>query len=242
MRRQSFLWTFLVLAIVLSIYGGYSLIYSSINGKAIPVLGLIFCIVGGTMLLIFFVLLIISLFQNRKKKSPKAVPKEEKVEGKPQIKDEEEKEPEVKKETTRVSNSSMKSDVTYSPRRNNSRYDNEDYSAYINKTGYGPVIRVEGNRIFDMRTNTYYVIDGNFVNQSGSGPVFEISENRIKSAFGSYLYEISGGNVNKVYGGFYASINGNIIQVHDLSEKYEISNRLSLKQQLVVVVLLFGAY
>lgn len=107
------------------------------------------------------------------------------------------------------------------------------------KVGYGPVLRVEEDEILDMRSNTYYRTDGNIVKRSSSGPVYEISGNRIRSAFGSYLFEISGGSVYKTFGGFYASISGGYLQTYDLSEKYEISGSLSIKQQLAVVALLF---
>lgn len=44
------------------------------------------------------------------------------------------------------------------------------------------------------------------------------------------------------YGGYFASISDGYIQVHDLSEKYEISGDLNLEQKLAVVALLFGKY
>ena len=133
-----------------------------------------------------------------------------------------------------------RSDVTYESRRTSSIYDNE--TIYVRKVGYGPVLRVCGNRVLDMRSNTYYSIQGNFVYQDGSGPVFEISGNRIRSAYGGYLYEISGSNINKVFGGFFASISGNYITKFDSSEKYEISSSLNRAQQLTVTALLFGEY
>ena len=93
-----------------------------------------------------------------------------------------------------------------------------------------------------MRSNTYYRIDDDYVKREGSGLAFEISGNRIRSAFGGYLYEISGDSVNRVYGGYYASFSGNSLTKHDLSERYEISGRLTLNQRLAVVALLFGSY
>ena len=113
---------------------------------------------------------------------------------------------------------------------------------YVKKVGYGPVLRVTGNRILDMRNNTYYRVQGSIVSQDGSGQAFEINGNRIRSAFGGYLYEISGSNINKVFGGFYASISGNYITLFDLSEKYETTGSLNQKQLLVVAALLFGTY
>ena len=114
--------------------------------------------------------------------------------------------------------------------------------AYIKKVGYGPILRVSEEQILDMRSNTYYTIDGNIVKQNGYGPVYEIRGNMIKKAFGSYLYEISGSNVSKVYGGYYASFSGHYLQLNDLSEKYEFTDSLSLKQNLVVIAIIFGDY
>lgn len=240
MRRQYFAWTYLVLAIVLTAYGGYSVISSASQQKDIPVLGLVFFIVGLALLVLFAILCVVSLFQ--KKKAPvleeanKPEVVEEKVE-EPVIEEKEEEEPTPLEET---SPKTYHKDVTYQSNRTVSR----SYlgSAYIKKVGYGPVLRVEEEEILDMRSNTYYRLEGDIVKQSGSGPVFEISGNRIKLAFGGYLYEISGGSVYKTYGGYYASISGGYLQTHDLEEKYEISGSLTLKQQLAVVALLFGTY
>ena len=242
MRRQHFAWTFLVLAAVLTIYGSYSLIYSSTHDKDTPVLGLIFFISGLVLLSIYFVLVIISYVQSKKK--PVVVEDnkvEEKVEEVPQeVKVEENLTEE--KDIAPVS-VTLKKETTYRRPKNNFIYDSDDsVSGYIKKVGYGPVFRVNGNEILDMRSNTYYRIEGNMVNQLGSGPVFEISGNKIRLAFGGYLYEISGDNVNKVYGGYYASFSGGYLQVHDLSEKYEVISGLNTKQKLAIVALLFGTY
>ena len=236
MRRQYFAWTWLVLSIVLTVYGGYSLIYNHINNKGLSILGLVFFIVGMVLLATYFVLLIISIFQKKKVTPPtELVEVEEKVEEpKEEIKVEEKVEPATK--------SSPRKEYSYTPSKksSSSRYDVE--TSYVRKVGYGPVLRVTGNEILDMRSNTYYRIEGDMVKQVGSGPVYEISGNRIRLAFGGYLYEISGDSVNKTFGGYYASISGGYLQVHDLSEKYEISSSLSMKQKLTIVALLFGLY
>ena len=240
MRRQYFAWSYLVLALILTIYGGYSAIYSLTHQKDIPTLGIVFLIIGGTMLVLFLVLLAISLFQKKKApvmveaKEPEII--EEKVE-EPVVEEKEEIEPiPVKEESLKR----YQKDVTYQSNQSVSR----SYlgSAYIKQVGYGPVLRVEEDEILDMRSNTYYRLEGNYVKRSGSGPVFEISGSKIKHAYGSYLYEISGGSVYKTFGGYYASISGGYLQAHDLQEKYEISGSLSLKQQLAVVAILFGSY
>ena len=133
----------------------------------------------------------------------------------------------------------------YSQRTNTSYKSSPIYSCstvYVKQVGYGPLLRVEGDRIIDMRSNTYYRLENNMLMQDGYGPVFEIRGNQIKNAFGGYLYEISGSNINKTFGGFYASISGNYITLFDLSIKYEMTNQLSKKQLLAVVALLFGKY
>lgn len=256
MRRQHFEWTFVVLALVLTIYGAYSVIYNVTHQKDIALLGLIFLMVGSILLIIYLVLFVISFIQ---RKNNKAVEEEiidapviEKVEEKPTEepkREEIKEEPKVVEEEVEEETEIEEDEVDYSdevdyvyeyepvpPRRT------YDRTVYVSKSGYGVVLRVTGSEILDMRTNTYYVIEGNMVKKNGYGPVYEISGNRIRSAFGSYLYEISGSNVNKVFGGFYASISGNSIQVHDLSARYEMSSSLSLNQQLAVVALLFGTY
>ena len=236
MRRQYFAWTYLVLAIVLTAYGGYSIIYNTNHQKDIPVLGIVFFVIGLAMLVLFLILLIISVFQKKKAPVMDTIKEPEKIEEKVEevIIEKKEEEPVLVEEPLPKT---YQKDVTYQSNRTVSR--SYGGSAYIKKVGYGPVLRVEEDEILDMRSNTYYRIDGNIVKRSGSGPVYEISGNRIRSAFGSYLFEISGGSVYKTFGGFYASISGGYLQAHDLAEKYEISGSLSLKQQLAVVALLF---
>ena len=243
MRKQSFMWAFLVLSIVLTAYGGYSIIYSLNRSKDAPILGVVFFIIGVVLLVIFLILLFISLIQRKMNRAQKEV-----VETKEEIivDDEEDEvtpksEPVIEEEPASIEESAPRyRDVTYESTRTVREFDGG--SAYIKRVGYGPVLRVEEEEILDMRTNTYYRIEGNVVYRSGSGIAFEISGNRIKEAFGAYLYEISGNNINKVFGGYYASISGGYIQTYDLKEKYEVTGRLNLKQQLTVVILLFGTY
>lgn len=239
MRRQYFAWTYLVLAIVLTAYSGYSIIYNINHQKDVPVLGIVFLTIGGAMLVLFLILFIISAFQKKKTPVMDVTNEPEKVEEKVEevvVEKKEEEEPALEEKPLPKT---YQKDVTYQSNRTISR--SYGGSAYIKKVGYGPVLRVEEDEILDMRSNTYYRIDGNIVKRSGSGPVYEISGNRIRSAFGSYLFEISGGSVYKTFGGFYASISGGYLQTYDLAEKYEISGSLSIKQQLAVVALLFEA-
>lgn len=248
MRRQYFLWSFLVAAIIFTMYGGYSIIYSSAHNKDIPVLGLIMAIVGGIMLLIFVVLLIISLIQKMKKQPERVVIKSEEKDETPKQDKEEESDPENESEEDESDaepvpkpNSYPRKDVVYETRGTEPRRF-EGGSGYVKKVGYGSILRITNEEIVDMWSNTYYRIEGNIVNQLGSGPVFEINGNKIKLAFGSYLYEISGSNINKVFGGYYASINSGYIQTYDLQEKYELTDDFNLKQKLAIVALLFGTY
>ncbi len=247
MRRQYFYWTYLVIAIVLTTYGGYSVIYNLANHKEVPILGWIFLILGGTLIVVFLILLVISLIQRKIRKSKEIIIEAEEVKEEPQLKEESieeeieiDDEPEEEEEKEDTVAYSKQDDVVYERVRPSRSYSGG--SAYIKKVGYGPVLRVNNGEILDMRNNTYYRIEDHMVKQDGYGPAFEISNNRIRAAFGSYLYEISGGNVNKVYGGYFASISDGYIQVYDLSEKYEISGDLNLEQKLAVVALLFGKY
>lgn len=242
MRRQYFTWSWLVLAIVLTGYGAFNLAYNAIKGKELSVLGLTFFIIGLVLLVSYIILFLIDYHQKKKAKLLKEecsktieTPKEEpaKVET----------EPIKSNQSVHIENKVTKSDVAYEPiRKSYSSCDDYGGSGYVKKIGYGPILRVSNNEILDMRSNTYYRIEGRMVKMLGSGPVYEIYNNRIKLAFGGYLYEISGNNVNKTYGGYYASISGSYLQLFDLSEKYEIPSDLSLRQKLAIVAILFGTY
>ena len=237
MRRQYFNWTWLVLALVLTVYGGYSLIYSHINNNPVPTLGLVFLIIGSVLLVAFLIFAFISLFQKKKKIDESNTVIENSVK---EIKEESvevvEEPAEIKEEPKNTY--SPRSEITYENRRVVRSFSGG--SGYVKRIGHGPVLRISEEEILDMRSNTYYRIEGNMVNRSGSGPVYEISGNRIREAFGSYLFELSGSNLNKIYGGFYASISGGFLKVHDLSEQYEIPTSLNKKQILVIAALLFG--
>ena len=235
MRRRYFLWTYLVLTLVLLIYGGYSVFSSLRDQKDIPALGMVF-FAFGLMLLALFLGLLLATFIHKKRhpvkvEEPKVEEKEETFEP----------EPAEKPKPAPAPRYEPRNDVAYE-RREPIRREFEGGSGYVNQVGYGPVLRISEADILDMRTNNYYRIEGNQVKQSGYGPVFEISRNRIRSAFGGYLYEISGSSVNKVFGGYYASMDGNILQTHDLRLKFEIPSSLNMAQKLAVVALLFGAY
>ena len=237
MRRQHFPWIYLVTAIVLTAYGSYSCIFNAVRGKPVNMLGLAFVAVGGIMFLIFIALLIIDIMRKRKEKpeEPPIVEQVEEIEEKPQI---EEKKPAKPASFER----SYSDEVTYERRSYSGSRDFGGDSGYVKLVGYGPVLRVEEETILDMRSNTYYRIEGNMVMMSGGGPVFEIVGNRIRQTYSGYLYEIVGDNVNKIFGGYYASFSGGYLQTHDLSEKYEVPSMLNRAQKLAVVAILFGGY
>ena len=239
MRKNSIFWAIAIFGIIGTGYGGYSVIYSYSNNKEPSILAMFLLIFGGIALVGSIILLIAGFIASKKKKEDTPVEEEPKEEP---IEEEivEEKEP-----VTVTHIKELDEEVEYTSRResrNVSIYDNDCSTIYVKLVGHGPILRIEGNRIVDMRDNTYYRIEGNMVMEEGSGPAFEIRGNQIRSAFGSYLYEISGSNINKVFGGFYASISGNYITIHDLSNKYEMTGSLSKTQLLVVAALLFGRY
>ena len=237
MRRQHFLWTFLVLAIVMLGYGSFSIIYNHTHGKELSVIGIIFSSLGGVMLITYIVLLIISTVQKlNQKPEEKVIEAEVEEVKKEEIVDEYNTKAEVKHEYT------PKKDTEYVSRSSSSSSIYDAETIYVKKVGYGPIIRVCGDQILDMRSNTYYRIEGNRLNQQGYGYVYEIYGDKIKVSYGSYLDEISGSNISKVYGGYFANFNGNHIQTNDLQEIYEVSGSLNKKQQLCVVALLFGTY
>ena len=239
MRKQYFYWIILVFAIVATIYGAYGLIYNYNHGKGLSVYALVM-LVAGVIALVFFLATYIPLYVVSKRK------KEEKmiIEEKPQ----EEEAPVVKEDkpappvTPEPKLEPVKKE--YTPREQKAYSSSSSYSSivYVKQVGHGPLLRINGERILDMRSNTYYRLENNRLMQEGYGPVYEIRGNQIKDAFGGYLYEISGSNINKVFGGFYASISGNYITLFDLSIKYEMTDSLSKNQLLAAAALLFGKY
>ena len=245
MRRQRFWWTYLVLAFVITVYGGFSLIYNASHNKAMSPLGLTFFIIGVMMFILFGFLYIATIIQMRKKKKEEDQIIDTTIEEveEPEVKEEPQEEVKVEKEEpTPEVKKDYRDEVVYERVSRPSRRSFDGDSGYVRKVGYGPVLRINEAEILDMRTNTYYRIEGNMVNMAGSGPAYEISGNRIRAAFGGYLYEISGSNVNKTFGGYYASLSGGYLQTHDLSEKYEVPSMMNMAQKLAVVAILFGTY
>ena len=241
MRRRYLHWMITVFGLVGTIYGAYLLNYHFSHGNGLKIWALVLLILGVAALVLVGVLYIITLFQQNKRKINVTPTVEEKPEEEVASVVKEEEKPEqkqVEKEKEPVYEA-PKTRETYS---DYSSYSYSYSTVYVKQVGYGPVLRIEGPRIVDMRTNTYYRIENNNVMQDGYGIRFEIRGNQIRDAFGSYLYELSGSNINKVFGGFYASISGNYFTIYDLSMKYEMTDSLSKKQILVVAALLFGNY
>ena len=237
MRKQYLAYFILVFGIVGVAYGTHLLVYHFNHGNGLSIPALLLLVFGSIALVLVLTLLAFDYFAKKKKKSEPVVIEEVKPieEEKPVVKEEVTSKPEVK-----VEQSSTR--YEYTPKEKDRVSYSVPSTVYVKQVGYGPILRVEGSRILDMRSNTYYRFENNILYQEGSGPVFEIRGNQIKNAFGGFLYEISGSNINKVYGGFYASISGNYITLFDLSVKYEMTDSLSKKQLLAVAALLFGKY
>lgn len=237
MRRRQYLpWLIMVVGIIGTAYGSYLLIYHFNKGNGLNVLALVLLIVG-IVCLTFSILLAGSIYLSQKRKKIE----EPKVEAEPEVEEQPKEEPKPAPKEERKS----EEPTSYIPKeKRDYSYSSSSYvsTCYVKLIGYGPLLRVEGNRILDMRNNTYYRIEKNIVNQDGYGIRYEINGNQIRDAFGGYLFEISGSNINKIFGGFYASISGNYITLFDSSKKYEMTESLSKKQLLVVAALLFGNY
>lgn len=240
MRRKQYMpWLIMVLGIVGTAYGIHLLIYHFNKGNGLNVLALLLLILG-MVCLIFTILLLGSIYLAQKKKKNEDIIIDEPVEEKEEVV---EPKKEEAKPAPKVEKKNIETGYVPQEKRTCGSSSNSYVSTcYIKQVGYGPLLRVEGNRILDMRNNTYYRIENNIVNQDGYGIRYEINGNQIRDAFGGYLYEISGSNINKVFGGFYASISGNYITLYDSSRKYEMTESLSKKQLLVVAVLLFSNY
>ena len=241
MRRIYLVWCVAVFGIVGTVYGSYLLIYHFNRDSGLNIPSLILLIFGSIALILFLILYIPFLIKQKKKKNGTILSMEE------HDIEEEDAEPIVEEEKPAVTSKAepRQEKEEYVPNTNNTYRSSSSYSVstiYVKQVGCGPLLRIEGTRVIDMRTNTYYRIENNMVMQEGYGPVFEIRGNQIKDAFGGYLYEVSGSNINKAFGGFYASISGNYITLYDLSEKYEMTDSLSRRQLLVVAALLFEKY
>ncbi len=238
-RRQYLDWVIMVIGIIGTAYGAYLLVwhYNLKNVLFVPALVML---IIGIIALAFIIALETSKYLAHKKKQDNAIPtqveevKEEETKAEEKVEEpvKEEPKPKVERKQSEYVERSSHASYSYSV----------PSSIYVKLVGYGPLLRVEGNRIQDMRDNSYYRIENNIVNQEGYGPRFEIRDNQIRDVFGGYLYEISGSNINKAYGGFYASISGNYITLYDSSKKYETTEQLSKKQVLTVAALLFGKY
>ena len=245
MRKQSFYWSMLVVGIVATVYGGFLLRYHLVHNDKFSVLSLVLLIIGIVSLLTFLILYIPQYIKSKTKKNnaePTQI-KEEVKEIEP-VSQEVEIEKELAKiEKPQEEKKPVNDEITYE--RKNPRHSycaSSSYSSstvYVRLVGYGQLLRINGNRILDMRANTYYYIENVYVTADGYGVRYEINGNSIKDVYGGYLFELSGGNLNKTFGGYYASVSGNYITLYDGSQKYEMSDSLSKKQILVVAALLF---
>ena len=244
MRKQRFQWALMVFEIIGVAYGGYSLIYNQVHGDPLPVLGLVLLILGILCLAFSIAWLIAIHFANKKRDQQNPLPSEPEVAEAPAAQEVEPTKPEPKPSEDPKPETRREQPSSAPQRERVSRSTSSSFSStvYVKRVGYGPVLRIEGSRVLDMRSNTYYRIEDNTVMQEGYGIRYEIRGSQIKDAFGGYQYELSGSNINKVFGGFYASISGNYITLYDLSEKYEMTDSLSKKQILVACALLFGRY
>lgn len=239
MKRKQYLpWLIAVFGIFGTVYGAYLVPYHFKHSNKLSVWSLVLLILG-VIALGFTIALEVSLWLAKKKKESNSSIEEKAVVVEEKPVEEEKIEPVKKVESKQkeVTASSPRERLSYSV------YSSSRASTvYVKQMGYGPLLRIEGDRILDMRNNTYYRFENNLLMQEGYGPVFEIRGNQIRSAFGGYLYELSGSNINKVFGGFYASISGNYITLFDASIKYEVTDSLSKRQILAVAALLFGKY
>lgn len=238
-RKQYIDWLAAVFGIFGTVYGAYLLVWHYRRGNGIlPVAMILF--VTGVISLVFAIVLLTSRFIVNKRKKNNTTPLQEEIEAEIEEDKIEEPQQEIKEPQQEVPLKKPKR--TYKEKSDYVERPQPSYSystVYVKLVGHGPILRIEGSRILDMRDNSYYRIEGNIVHKEGYGPYFEIRGSQIRESFGGYLFEISGSNINKIYGGFYASISGNYITIHDLSRKYEMTDSLSTKQLLVVSALLF---
>ena len=245
MRKYYLSWSILVIGIIGVAYGSHLLFYHASKGGGFYAPGLILLLFGVVFLIPAIAANIYYVVKKRKEFAASIEEKQKEIEEKEGKAEEPAPVIKPKEEKVEMVQHRREERPTYTPRpeREVEAPSRPSYStSYVKKIGYGPVLRVCGPQIVDMRSNTYYRIEGNIVKEDGGGPRFEIRGNQIRDIYGSYLYEVNGSNINKVYGGFYASISGSYITLYDLSEKYEMTDDLSKKQILAVAALLFGRY
>ncbi len=243
-------WLLAVFGIFGTAYGGYLVLWHYGHGNGIHFLGMLLLVLGGISLLLFL-LLMVPRALGRWRRGKKAVTEESAAEEAEEAPTEsvEEKAPEVEEgaaeeeaEETPLEEMPQPGGEDWdcvSDGSGSSYQDSYAPTVYVRLLGHGPILRIEGARILDMRDGTYYRIEGDTVYQEGYGPRFEIRGSSIKDAYGGGLYELSGSFINKVYGGAYASMDGNWITLLDGSRKYEISDSLSRKLVLALAALLF---
>lgn len=234
MRRQRVRWEYLVIAILLTVYGAFFASTQYGKNQGLFVSAIVALSIGATMLLVYSILYAIG--QQKAKRLAKQQKPE--VHEEPEYREEVEKPKEEPKREPRPTSYARYETPTYPSRPSRSRYDSE--TCYVREVGIGPILEINGNRIRDMRNNEYYRLEGNDVFHNGSGLAYHISGNQIRTIHGGMLFEKSGDRINKVFGGFYASISGNRMTKYDLSRILEISGPLSDKMILVVTVLGLG--
>lgn len=249
MRKYRLPWSIAAFGFVAVAYGTYSLVSHLKSDEEIFLPGLLMLIAGAIALLTLLVLILIDAFKRIRNKDLIEAPiKEDSYEEAIKVEEEEEhiSENPINIDEEEIDNLEEygEEEEEFTPSYTRS-YSSSSYSystIYVKEIGYGPVLRIDGSRILDMRNNAYYHIENNIVIQDGYGPTFEIRGNQIKDVYGSYLFEISGNNINKVFGGFYASVSGNYITLFDSSRKFEATESLSRNQILIIAALLFGRY
>lgn len=253
MRKYRLPWSIAAFGFVAVAYGTYSLVSHLKNNEEIFLPGLLMLIAGAIALLTLLVLILMDAFKRIRNKDLIEAPiKEDSYEEAIKVEEEHISENHINMDEEKIENEEIENVDEYDEEEEEEfmpsytrSYSSSSYSystIYVKEIGYGPVLRIDGSRILDMRNNAYYHVENNIVIQDGYGPTFEIRGNQIKDVYGSYLFEISGNNINKVFGGFYASVSGNYITLFDSSRKYETTESLSRNQILIIAALLFGRY
>lgn len=242
MRKQTLPWIILVIAILASTYGLFLFVRELIMNQKVFIGALTAFLIGMGLLLFYLITYIHSNRTKGNKGKPEEDKKEQEViepvekqeDAAPQINIEVEKEEEASHENV-VRRPNVASDYpsSYTTRT-------PSVSGYVKEVGRGPIFEINGNQLRDMRSNTYYSLNGNYVYRQGSGMIYRIEGNRIISLNGTPLFELSGSNIHKVFGGYYASIRGDYITKHDLSEKYEMTSSFAPNMMLLIGALLFA--
>lgn len=163
MRKYYLSWSILVIGIIGAAYGSHLLFYHVSKGEGLFVPGLILLLFGIVFLIPSIAANIYYVVKHRKQFTASIDEKQKELKGEEEKAEEPTPVIKPKEEKVEMVQHRREERPTYTPRREIEKEapSRPTYStSYVKKVGYGPVLRVCGPQIVDMRNNTYYRIEG----------------------------------------------------------------------------------